>query len=93
MVTAWQTTFPPFRLRFVVTPGSNLELTGDERDDAFDPDRPLVFFGACHQVQAAAAAGHQVRAFVGAQDFQVIASRITEGVLILDMRRGVQTGL
>jgi two-component system response regulator FixJ len=73
--------------------GSCLELTGDERDDAFDPDRSLVFFGACHQVQAAAAAGHQVRAFVGAQDFQVIASRITAGVLILDMRMPGVSGL
>ncbi len=38
-------------------------------------------------------ADYQVRAFVGAQDFQAIAPRITEGVLILDMRMPGVSGL
>jgi len=38
-------------------------------------------------------AGYQVRAFVGAQNFQAIASSITEGVLILDMRMPGVSGL
>ena len=38
-------------------------------------------------------AGYLVRAFVGAQNFQAIASSITEGVLILDMRMPGVSGL
>jgi FixJ family two-component response regulator len=38
-------------------------------------------------------AGYLVRAFVGAQDFQAIAPRITEGVLVLDMRMPGVSGL
>ena len=37
--------------------------------------------------------GYLVRAFVDAQDFQAIASRITEGILILDMRMPGVSGL